>query len=251
MKRVLLATAAVLALATSAAQADVVLGGVTFAGDGTPLTLSAVVPGGNQPLNIQCVICGDNQPQQSPTFGYTDFQNSGNTSSILEFSTNVSGGGNPGSNTIGIPYAGTFLRNYLISVGDPTLNFSIGIDLNDNNTPQTLNSFYLLNLTTHTVLEAFTTPTALPNQNNGTGFPDYTLTGFDITIGGDVHAGDNLIFFASMSNLSDGPDSFFLVPAAVPGPIVGAGLPGLIALFGGAGGMIGLNRFRKRRQGLA
>jgi len=249
MKRVLLATAALLALATTQASADVILGGQTFTGDGTPLTLTAVVPSGNQPQNIQCVICGANQPQQSATFGYTDFQNQGSQTNLADFSTNVSGGGNPGNNTIGIPYAGTFLRNYLISVGDPTLNFSIGIDVNDNGNAQTLNSFYLLNLTTHTVLEAFTTPTAIPAINNGTGFPDYTLTGFDITVGGDVHAGDNLIFFANMSNMNDGPDSFFFTPAAVPGPIVGAGLPGILALFGGGGGMLWLNRFRRRRSG--
>jgi hypothetical protein len=247
MKRLLLAASMFTALALPA-QADVVLGGQNWVGDGTPLTLSAVVPGGNQPLNIQCVICGDNQPQQSATFGYTDFKNNGGISSITMFSTNVSGGGNPGNNTIGLPYDGTFLRNYLISVGDPTLSFSIGIDLNDNNTPQTLDAFYLLNFTTGKVLEAFTTPTALPNQNNGTGFPDYTLTGFDITVGTDVHLGDKLIFVAKMSNMSDGPDSFFLVPAAVPGPIAGAGIPGLIAA---CGGLFGFNRFRRKRLGMA
>ena len=61
------------------------------------LTLTPVVPGGNQPLNIQCVICGDNQPQQQADFGYTNFKNSGNLSSEIFFSTNVAGGGNPGS----------------------------------------------------------------------------------------------------------------------------------------------------------
>jgi len=39
-------------------------------------------------------------------------------------------------------------------------------------------------------------------------------------------------------------------PLAVPGPIIGAGFPGLLALFGG-GGMIGLNRARRKRNGLA
>lgn len=42
---------------------------------------------------------------------------------------------------------------------------------------------------------------------------------------------------------TDGPDSF-LAFKAVPGPIVGAGLPGLL----GALGLLGFNRFRRRRQ---
>lgn len=235
-------------LATTAARADVTLGAQSWSTAGADqLQLQAVVPSGNQPQNIQCVICGDNQPQQSATFGYTNFQNQGNANNLAYFSTNVSGGGNPGFDTLGIPYDGSFLRAYLQSVGDPSLTFSIGIDVNDNNTPQTLESFYLLNVTTHTVLSFFNTPTPLPNVNNGTGFPDFTLTGFDINLGTDIHAGDQLAFFARISNASDGPDSFFLVPtpAAVPGPIVGAGVPGLVAacVF-----LVGLARRRKSNQ---
>lgn len=251
MKR-LLATTALLAALSLPAHADVVLGGQTWTGAGAEtLTLSAVVPGGNQPQNIQCVICGDNQPQQQFTFGYNDYKNQGSLSTALEFSTNIPGGANPGFNTIGLGYDGSFLRNYLIANGDTSLNFTIGIDINDNNTPQILNSFYLLNLTTHTVLAAFNPAVGVPvlSQNNGTGFPDYTLSGFNISVGGaggDIHAGDQLIFFSNMSNLSDGPDSFFIQPsvAAVPGPIAGAGLPGLVTAC------FGLWAFAKRRRAL-
>jgi len=38
--------------------------------------------------------------------------------------------------------------------------------------------------------------------------------------------------------------------SAVPGPIVGAGIPGLIALFSGGGGMLWLNRLRRKRNGV-
>jgi hypothetical protein len=244
MRKLLLTSTTLLALAVPA-KADVVLGGQNWTFSGADnLTLSSVVPGGNQPQNVQCVICGDNQPQQQADFGYTNFHNNGGLSDIRYFSTNVAGGGDPGSNTVGIGYNGQFLRDYLIAKGDPTLTFNIGIDVNDNNTAQILESFFLLNLTTHTVLSAFTTPTAILSQNNGTGFPDYTLGSFNITLGQDIHLGDQLIFFARISNASDGPDSFFLTPAAVPGPIVGAGLPGLVVA---CLGLLGLNGWRKRR----
>jgi hypothetical protein len=84
----------------------------------------------------------------------------------------------------------------------------------------------------------------IPSQNNGTGFPDYTLSGFDINLGTDIQAGDQLIFYARISGANDGPDSFFIIPQQVPGPIVGAGLPGLLA---GLAGLWGFARIRRRR----
>lgn len=230
--------AATLLVSCGIGQADVILGGQNWSFSGADnLTLSSVVPGGNQPLNIQCVICGDNQPQQQADFGYTNFHNTGNVSDLLYFSTNVAGGGDPGLDTVGLGYGGDFLRAYLLANGG-NLQFSIGIDVNDTNNAQVLESFYLLNLTTHTVLSVYSLApggTALPTQNNGTGFPDYTLSGFDISLGTDIHAGDQLMFFARLSNANDGPDSFFLVPTqvAVPGPIAGAGIPGLLTALGG------------------
>ena len=56
---------------------------------------------------------------------------------------------------LALAMTGSFLRAYLLAVGDTSLKFSIGIDVNDTNNAQTLESFYLLNLTTHTVLAAF------------------------------------------------------------------------------------------------
>lgn len=246
MKKLLLAAAMFGALA-SPAYAQVVLGGQTWTATGTTLQLTPTVPGGNQPLNIQCIICGDNQPQQALDFGYTNFKNSGNLSDAIFFSTNVTGGGNPGVDTVGLPYDGSFLRAYLAANGDPSLTFSIGIDVNDTGTPQTLEAFALLNLTQHTVLAQYSLlqpgGALIPSQNNGTGFPDYTLNGFNINLGSDIQAGDQLIFYARISGANDGPDSFFLIPQQVPGPIVGAGIPGLIAA---CGMMLALARRRKK-----
>jgi len=247
MKKLLLA-AAMLGALSAPAYAQVVLGGQTWTNTGTTLSLDATVPGGNQPLNIQCVICGDNQPQQQADFGYTNFHNSGNLSDAIFFSTNVPGGADPGVDTVGVGYDGSFLRAYLLAKGDPSLQFSIGIDVNDTGTPQTLESFALLNLTQHTVLAQFSLlqpgGALIPSQNNGTGFPDYTLSGFNINLGTDIQAGDQLIFFARISGANDGPDSFFLIPQQVPAPIAGAGIPGLIAA---CGMMIAFARNRRRK----
>ena len=246
MKKLLLLAAALAAL-PAPAYADIVLGAQNWTGTGTALQLNAVVPGGNQPQNIQCIICGDNQPQQSPLFGYTNHQNSGNESNQIYFSTNVSGGGNPGPDTVGIAYDGSFLRAFLANGGFlPT--FTVGIDVNDTSQAQTLEAFALLNVTQHTVLAQYSLfqpgGALIPSVNNGTGFPDYTLSGFNINIGSDIAAGDQLIFYARISGANDGPDSFFLVPQPVPGPIVGAGLPGVIAA---ALGLYGLHRRRRKR----
>jgi len=251
MKKLLL-TVAMLGTLACPAYAQVVVGGQTWTGTGTTLTLSPTVPSGNQPLNIQCIICGDNQPQQAADFGYTNFKNSGNLSDAIFFSTNVPGGANPGVDTVGIGYDGSFLRAFLLATGDTSLTFSVGIDVNDTGQAQTLEAFALLNLTQHTVLAQYSLlqpgGTLIPSQNNGTGFPDYTLSGFNIALGSDIQAGDQLIFYARISGANDGPDSFFLIPQQVPGPIAGAGIPGLIAA---CGFMLALARRRKQKEGVA
>jgi len=50
------------------------------------------------------------------------------------------------------------------------------------------------------------------------------------------------MFFARITGANDGPDSFFL--QAVPGPVVGAGLPGLMAA---CFALWGFARNRRRR----
>jgi hypothetical protein len=237
-------------LGAASSRADVILGGQVWKNTGTTLSLDPVVPDGNQPRNIVCVICGDNQPQQPLDFGYTNFKNSGNEDSLIYFSTNVSKGGNAGFDTVGLPYDGAFLRAYLAANGDPNLQFSIGVDVNDTGKAQTLESFALLNLTQHTVLAQYSlfTPggAPIPSQNNGTGFPDYTLSGFNITLGDDIKFGDQLVFYARISGANDGPDSFFIIPNQVPGPLMGAGAPGLLAACLGLWGL-----HRRRRASLS
>jgi len=254
MKKLLLATTALLVFGGGAPRADVVLGGQNWTGTGTTLSLDATVPGGNQPQNAPCIICGDNQPGQPAGFGYNDYKNTGNLPSVTAFSDGSTGGrvtlNNDSFNLNGGYQIGTgsLFLNFLLANGATpgSLGFSIGLDVNDNNTPQTLNSFFFLNLTTHTVLASYTggTDGNLVNANNGTGFPDYTLSGFSLN---GINPGDNIIFAARMSGLNDGPDSFFLEPgpAAVPAPLVGAGLPGLIAA---CMALFGMNRWRRKNR---
>jgi hypothetical protein len=250
MKRAILAAVLLAGTAlASPASADVILGGQNWTGNGTILTLTPVVPGGNQPRNIPCLICGENQPQQKD-FGYNDFGNSGNQTTINAFSSGVVRD-RLADDTIGTGYSIGAGSVFLAALAGRT-DFSVGVDINDTGTAQTLESFWFLNLTQHTVLAAFSPGPGgveVPSQNNGTGFPDYTISGFDINRG-DIALGDQIIFFARITGANDGPDSFFLVPnvAAVPGPIAGAGLPGLVAA---CMTLFGLGRYRRRRHGLA
>jgi hypothetical protein len=182
--------------------------------------------------------------QLDPVTAFSDQGNGGrNTLADNTFVNNPSGGYQIGD--------GSLFKLFLLANGDTNLNlaFSIGVDVNDTNTAQTLNSFFLLDLTQHSVIAGFTggTPGNVPSFHNGTGFPDYTLTGF--TLNG-INPGDEIIFAARMTGLNDGPDSFFLEPAiAVPAPIVGAGLPGFLAACVGLWGLA-LKRRRRLSPGL-
>ena len=221
MRKLLLAFTALAALTVPASAATIDLFAVT--GSTSTLTLSAVVPGGNQPLNNPCLICGTTQPAQPTGFGYNNFQAQGNINDYLMFST-ATVGGSLAQDTLGTGYQvgdGSILRAYLLAQASGT-TFSVGIDVNDTGVAQTLESFYFLNLTDRTVLASYSPGpggTPLLATNNGTGFPDYTLSGFNIDRG-DISIGDEVIFFARWSGANDGPESFFLVAepniAAVP-----------------------------------
>src|SRR5436190_2804290 len=132
LRKALLAIGLLSIAFTDPAAADVVIGNQLWTtGGATTLSLTPTVPGGNQPLNAPCIICGANQPQQPANFGYTDFKNNGGSSDIAYFSTAVVGGANPGFDTIGTGYDGSFLRAFLLANNDPALAFTVGFDVND------------------------------------------------------------------------------------------------------------------------
>ena len=247
MRKYLLAAALLGALASPSHA--VLLGDAGFEWDASNaaiLTLSDAVPAGNQVKNLPCIICGANQPQQPTGFGYNLFGNTGNADTVSFFSTAVVPGGG-GSGLAIDQFSGA--TGY--SIGDGSvfkaalagnLTFSIGLDVNDTNTPQTLESFWFLNLTQKTVLGVYSPGPGgalIPDINNGTGFPDYTISGLSLA---GINQGDQIMFFARITGANDGPDSFFL--QAVPGPVVGAGLPGLMAA---CFALWGFARNRRRR----
>jgi hypothetical protein len=158
--RTMLTAAALLAgvaLTTLPAQADRLLGGIDWDTSGaTLLDFSTAQPPGNQPQNNPCIICGANQPNQTNTllgFGYTDYGNQGNQTSETYFSSGILRDVILGSDTISaVNYSGAQLTAVVNALGGVNGGFSIGIDVNDTNHPQTLESFLMLDQKTHTVL---------------------------------------------------------------------------------------------------
>ena len=79
--------------------------------------------------------------------------------------------------------------------------------------------------------------------NNGNGFADWTLNTVNLA---GLSPNTSVLFHAVWNNAVDGGESFFLLsstPVAVPGPIAGAGLPGLVMA---CGGLLALARRRRK-----
>jgi hypothetical protein len=234
MLKYLLGGVAALAIFATPAKAEL-LGGLNFdATNAVILGVPTLTAPGQQVTNLPCLICGANQPQQPDGFGYNWFGNTGNANTVSFFSTAVTpvNRGDLGLDTIGTGYS-------LL----PGSTFDIGIDMNQSNTAQTLESFWFLNLTQQTVLAVFSPGPGgveLPVDQNGTGFPDYTLSGLSLA---GINQGDTVMFFARITGANDGPDSFFLIPRIQEVP-----LPAAVWLFGAGLAGLGLLSRRKRKQ---
>jgi len=212
MRRLLLATTALITLATIPTKADVVNNLVM-----SVLTDAQVVP---QSASDPCIICATTQAHNPVGFGYNNFDSTGNDSSFNLFSSNITGAFLNNDDVNVTPYTGGELRNFLLSVGAGGLRFGVAIDINTAHNGETLQTFQLIDLDApigQRVIFDIDGPLAMPDIRNGNGSADYLLTGFDLS---NVDPGDRLLFRASWSGASDGGESFYIVPiaAAVPEP---------------------------------
>lgn len=183
------------------------------AGASTLLTIGPLPNPVPQSQSEPCIICGTTQAHNPPTFGYNNFDTTGNTSMLTLFSTNL-------FESLGDNAQETAPNDY--SVGEiegvlsNNVSFGVAIDVNsaEGGNPPTimqLISFQLIDVTTQTVLFQTVGTTALPDIRPGNGKGDYLISGFNLT--GD-NLGDRIAFRAQFSGATDGPDSFYLVTQA-------------------------------------
>ena len=247
MKR-LLATTAIVAGALffhPTARADILTTlGYSDNANTSALSLIAVPPPGNQPLNTPCLICGTNQPQQPANFGYNNFKQGGNQTAFSDFSS-ATVGAKLDNDVQGTPYLVSFLRAFLISQLDLNGQLDVGIDVNtaSGKGPEVLERFVVVDTVNKNILADYNPVggTPLPTNNNGTGFPDYVLSGFNIDRN-DLSPNSQIEFYARWSNASDGAESFFLVPT--PGAVIDTPEPLSLAVLGV--GLLGLGYVRRR-----
>ncbi len=205
------------------------------------LAADAVVP---QSASAPCIICATQQAHNPDGFGFNNFISTGQTAGGNFFSTALVGGSLASGDEAGaVPYTTSQIAAALLN----NVTFGVAIDVNSAQgaEPMTLDLFRLWRVDGSNnnieLLSFFNGPYLMPDIRTGNGWADYILTGFDLS---GLQAGDRLIFQAQFSGGSDGGESFYLVPQAIPGPVIGAGLPGLVAA---CFGLVGLARIRRRR----
>ena len=230
MKRLLLGAAMLLSAALPAS-ADTVLTLTPILGD----------TAGPQSISNPCIICATNSASQPAGFGYNNFVSTGATSTFNAFST--SNFETLADNVQGTGYTASQLAAFA-NIIDLSLNIIVDVNTTSARS-EVLESFRVLNLTQGTQLAHFDGPANIGAlANNGNGFGDFMLTGLSLA---GVAPGDRIVFFARWSGAVDGGESFWLQPnvQAVPGPVVGAGL---LPMLMGLAGLLGLQRYRKRKQ---
>lgn len=135
----------------------------------------------------------------------------------------------------------------ILALTDPTNfnSFFVGIDLNTTGKPT--EALQLFSITVGGVLIDSFSATApgqlLQTENNGTGFSDDLLKGFDLS---SFAATDSVVFHLTENGAVDGAEEYFLINAANPEPVPE---PASLALFGsGVIAMMGALVLQRRRK---
>lgn len=259
MKRTIYAAMLLASTAFTAlpAKADTVLMLVGPAPNHNPIGGNVLGP---QSESNPCVIAGTNcSNPTTPGLGFNNYTPN-NDPAYDRWST--SAGGSNGTNVPdgqhGVPYNALAL---VLAAGGIT--FNIAVDVNTTAAAsERLQSFEIWDSTTNTRLAHYTGPADIATgiSNNGNGWADFLLTGFSF-VGSGVLPTDGIEFHAKWTGAVDGAESFFIVGGsggtvinpqcpdnicAVPGPVTGASIPGLLAA---CFGMFGLRTWRRRRNG--
>jgi hypothetical protein len=125
--------------------------------------------------------------------------------------------------------------------------FLVGIDVNTTTQPlatERLDYFALLvNGEVQFIYDPATSGTQLVTANNGNGYSDALLTGFDLT---SFQAGDEVTFRVIINGPTAGREQFFLAGIGVPAPISAVPEPGTLALLGL--GLVGITITRRRNR---
>ena len=120
--------------------------------------------------------------------------------------------------------------------------FGVGIDVNTTTSPAATEILDSFSLVINGVTEfLFTGPTTLLSNNNGNGYSDALLSGFNLSA---FAAAATAQFFLTYHNATDGREEFFLVSSQTPGTSV----PAPAALFLLGAGLVGLGAMRRRQQ---
>jgi hypothetical protein len=203
-----------------------------------PLTLTGPIAGntvGPQSTSNPCIIAGT-QCQQPDFMGFNNFTSAGNISAFNMYSTTPTA--TVADGVQGTPYT-------VAQLNQATNNqpFVVAIDVNTTGAKSEVLDLFEV-IVNGAVLYNYVGPTAIGNiANNGNGFGDWTLGVIDLSSFAQTAT---VLFHAVWHGAVDGAESFFIV--AVPGPLAGAGVPGLIAA---CGGLFGFNFLRRRRNGEA
>jgi hypothetical protein len=202
--------------------------------DPIPLTLTGPIAGntvGPQSSSNPCIIAGTNCSQPAG-FGYNDFTQGGNLDSHNLYSTTPKA--EVAEGVEGTPYTVAQLS----ALG--STSFLVAIDVNTTGAAgETLLLFEVIDKTNNTVLYNYIGPTVIGNvNNNGNGYADWTLGTVNLA---GLAGNTQILFHAQWNNASDGAESFFIVPVAVPTPE-----PASVMLLGLGISALGILRSRKR-----